>query len=216
VDRDSNFVQALEQARRQLLTQFFAERVIYPKTVVTEPEISDYYNRNPLLFAERRRFRLTTFQAKASDVTPALSAELEKVTSVEGVRGALDTHGIKYVTELASVAPEQLPLTELDAYAKAKVGDLFVNRREDGVVMLMSVVGIEEDVPMTLERARPMIEEYLRNARNRVAAAEYVATARATADIVYTQPQDAGPPGVSITQVASPQARSGMGAQVTK
>lgn len=216
VDRDTNFVQALEQARRQLLTQFFAERVIYPRTVVTDAEIADYYNRNPLLFAERRRFRLTTFQAKASDMTPALSAALQKVTSVDGVRGVLDAHGIKYVTELASVAPEQLPLTELDAYSKAKVGDLFVNSREDGVVMLMSVTGIDEDVPMTLERARPMIEEYLRNARNHAAAAEYVATARATADIVYTRPEDARPPGVTVTQAAPERAAPGIAAQVAE
>jgi EpsD family peptidyl-prolyl cis-trans isomerase len=200
IDRDAQFVQALEQARRQLLTQFFAERKIYPRTVVTEAEISDYYNQEPLLFAKRRRFRLTTFQANASDMTPAVSTELKHVNSVDAVRGVLDAHGIKYVTELASIAPEQLPLDELESYATAKVGDLFVNAREDGVVMLMSVTGIDEDVPMTLERARPMIEEYLRNSRNRSAVSEYIATARSTAHIVYTQEPDAKPAGTTLTQ----------------
>jgi plasmid stabilization system protein ParE len=47
---------------------------------------------------------------------------------------------------------------------------------------------------MTLERARPLIEEYLHNARNHAAAAEYVARARATAEIVYTEPPDTDPP----------------------
>src|SRR4051812_42452041 len=35
IDRDAAFVQALEHSRRQLLAQFFAERMIYPKTVIT-------------------------------------------------------------------------------------------------------------------------------------------------------------------------------------
>jgi EpsD family peptidyl-prolyl cis-trans isomerase len=214
IDRDASFVQALEQARRQLLAQFFAERMIFPKTVVTAAEITDYYNREPLLFAKRRRFRLTTFQANAGDVTPAVTTKLERVASVDDVRGVLDAHGIKYVTELASLGPEQLPLDELDAYARAKVGDLFINARDDGVVLLMSVTGIDEEVPMTLDRAKPMIEEYLRNARNRAAAAEYMARARANATIVYTQPEDASPAGTTLTQAEPRRGAGGIAARL--
>jgi len=204
IDRDAGFVQALEQARRKLLSQFFAERMIYPKTVISATEIADYYNKQPLLFAERRRFRLTTFQATSADLTPAVTAELEAVNSVEKVRRVLDAHGIKYTTELASISPEQLPVDELEAYSKAAVGDLFVNPRGDGSVLLMSVAAIEEDVPMTLERARPLIEEYLHNTRNQTAAAEYVARVRATAKIVYTQPPEGdSPPDVAITQTTA-------------
>jgi len=201
VDRDAGFVQALEQERRKLLSQFFAERMIYPKAIIGPAEITEYYLKQPLLFAQRRRFRLTTFQATSADVTPAVTAELMAVNSVEEVRNVLDAHGIKYTTELTSVSPEQIPVDELAAYSKASVGDLFVNSRDDGSVLLMSVAAIEEDVPMTLERARPLIEEYLHNARNQAAAAEYVARVRATAEIVYTQPPetDPPPPDVGVT-----------------
>ena len=208
IDRDAGFVQALEQSRRKLLSQFFAERMIYPKTVISAAEISDYYNRQPLLFAQRRRFRLTTFQANAADLTPAVTAELEAVNSVEKVRGVLDAHGIKYTTELASVAPEQLPVDELEAYSKAAVGDLFVSPRDDGSVLLMAVAAIEGDVPMTLERARPLIEQYLQNARNRSAAADYIARVRANAKIVYTQPEGESPPGTTITQATTEKSTS--------
>jgi peptidyl-prolyl cis-trans isomerase C len=205
IDRDPGFVQALEQSRRRLLSQFFAERMIYPKAVISAADISDYYAKQPLLFAQRRRFRLTTFQANAADVTPPIRAELEAVNSVEKVRGVLDRHGIKYTTELASVAPEQLPVDELEAFAKAAVGDLFVNPRDDGSVLLMAVAAIEEDVPMTLERARPLIEQYLQNARNQSAAAEYVARVRANAKIVYAQPKAESTPQTTITQSTAEQ-----------
>jgi EpsD family peptidyl-prolyl cis-trans isomerase len=207
IDRDAGFVQALEQTRRKLLSQFFAERMIYPKTAISATDVTNYYNEQPLLFAQRRRFRLTTFQATSADVTPAVTAELEAVSSVEKVRDVLDAHGIKYSTELASISPEQLPVDELAAFSKAAVGDLFINPRGDGSVLLMSVAAIEEDVPMTLERARPLIEEYLHNTRNQSAAAEYVARVRANAKIVYTQPPEAdSPPDMAITQTTAQQA----------
>ena len=207
IDRDAGFVQALEQARRKLLAQFFAERMIYPKTSISATDITNYYNEQPLLFAERRRFRLTTFQANSADVTPALTAELEAVHSVEEVRDVLDAHGIKYSTELASISPEQLPVEELAAFSKAAVGDLFFNPRGDGSVLLMSVAAIDEDVPMTLERAQPMIEEYLHNTRNQSAVAEYVARVRANAKIVYTQASEVDPPpDIAITQTTAQKA----------
>jgi len=71
-------------------------------------------------------------------------------------------------------------------------------------VLLMSVAAIEEEVPMTLERARPLIEEYLHNTRNQAAAAEYVARVRADAKIVYTLPPEAeSPPDIATTQTTA-------------
>lgn len=191
IDRDTAFVQSLENARRQLLAQIFAERVVYPKSVVTAAEIEDYYNREPLLFANRRKFRVTTFRAAGADVTPQVSAALKDVKSVDEVRAILDARGIKYETQLASISPEQLPVDELPTFAKASVGDLFINPAENGSVLLMSITGIDDDVPLTLERAKPMIEEFLRNTRNREATDTYLERARATAEIVYASPDDA-------------------------
>ena len=198
IERESGFVQALDQSRRKLLAQTFAERMVYPKSVVTAAEISDYYNREPLLFANRRKFRLTTFRAAGAELTPQVSAALQKVKSVDDVRGILDARGIKYETQLTSVAPEQLPVHELQAFAKASVGDLFINPGKDGSVMLMSVTAIEDDVPLSLDRAKPMIEEFLRNSRNHEATEAYLARARASAEIVYTSPEDA-PAATALT-----------------
>jgi EpsD family peptidyl-prolyl cis-trans isomerase len=191
IDRDTAFVQSLENARRQLLAQIFAERMVYPKTVVTAAEISDYYDSEPLLFANRRKFRVTTFRAADADLTPQVESALKQVKSVDEVRGILDARGIKYETQLASISPEQLPVDELPTFAKASVGDLFINPAENGSVLLMSVTGIDDDVPLTLERAKPLIEEYLRNSRNRQATDAYLERARASAKIVYASPADA-------------------------
>src|SRR3954470_6642863 len=39
IDRDADFVQALEQSRRKLLSEFFAQRMIYPKTVISTTDV---------------------------------------------------------------------------------------------------------------------------------------------------------------------------------
>jgi peptidyl-prolyl cis-trans isomerase C len=187
IDRDPQFVQALEQARRRLLVQHFAERAVYPKTPISSDEITEYYRREPLLFSNRREFHLTTFLADQADLTPKVSAELNSVSSVEQLRAVLDAHAIKYATEMVSVQPEQLPIGELPSFDKARVGDVLYSQRSGGKTLLMAVTSIENAVPLSLERARPMIEEYLRNSRNREAAERYLKSARATAKIVYTE-----------------------------
>lgn len=185
IDRDPAFVQALEQSRRRLLAQFFADRSVYPKSVITADEIAQYYRSEPLLFSDRRKFLVTTFLANRDDITSQVDTELEHVSSVEQVRGVLDQHAIKYVTQMASVVPEQVPLNQLSQFAKASVGDLFINEQNGGKVLLMSVTAIEKDVPLTLERAKPMIEGYLRNSRNKLATEEYLRHAKASANITY-------------------------------
>jgi len=211
IDRDPAFVQALELSRRQLLAQVFAERNVYPKTVVTAQEVADYYRAEPLLFANRKKFRLTTFEIDKSDMAAGVREKLDAVTSVDQVRDVLDAQGIKYVTQMTSVSPERLPVNELPAFAKAKMGDLFVNQRNDDKVLLMSVTGIEDDVPLTLERAKPMIEEYLRNWRNKEAVTQYLEQARATAKIVVASriTRESSVPAPRSTTVATETAAIG-------
>lgn len=203
IDRDPAFVQALEHARRTLLAQLFAERVVYPKEAVTAAEVTEFYRNMPLLFANRRVFRLTTFLTDEVDITPRVTDELSQAESVDLVRNVLDAHGIKHVTQMVSVAPEEIPVHELPAYAKARVGDVFFTRKEDGKMLLMAVAAIQEELPLSLEVARPRIEQYLRNARNRQATEEYLKGARSTAKIVYAEaPAPAEPPAEAPTPTA--------------
>jgi len=196
IDRDPAFVLAVEQSRRQLLAQFFAEKTVYPKAAISAEDIAEYYEAQPLLFANRKKFRLTTFVADKQDMTPAVTAEIQGVKSVDDVRSILDRHGIKYLTQMASVTPEQLPLAQLPSFEQAKVGDLFVSERASGKVTLMSVTAIDEDVPLTLESARSLIETYLVNARNKQAIDDYLQQRKTVAKIAYVlrEPTDTAAP----------------------
>jgi EpsD family peptidyl-prolyl cis-trans isomerase len=185
IDRDPAFVQALEQSRRQLLGQFFTQRNVYPKSAITAEEIQNYYKSQPLLFAERKKFRLTTFVVGQAEMTDTVRAALQDVNSIEQIRSVLDTHAIEYVTHTTNILPEQLPVNELPAFAAAKVGDLFINDQGGGKVVLMAVAAIEDDIAIPMDRAKPMIEEYLKNARNRAATADYLKQVKDSAKISY-------------------------------
>ena len=50
------------------------------ESVVTATEIAHYDNREPLLFANRRKFRLTTFRAASGDLTSQVSSALQQVS----------------------------------------------------------------------------------------------------------------------------------------
>jgi hypothetical protein len=107
---------------------------------------------------------------------------------------------------MASIVPEQVPLNQLARFSKAGVGDLFINEQNGGKVLLMSVTAIEDDVPLTLERAKPMIEGYLRNSRNKQATEEYLRQAKATAHISYLVGDEKEP--MQISPEPGTQARS--------
>jgi peptidyl-prolyl cis-trans isomerase C len=184
LDRDPVVVQAMEQARRHLLAQAYAERRVYPKTTVSLHEMEEYYRAHPALFAKRRLYRLTVFAVRDSDMSNLLAADLEKAHSEDDVRAALQRHEIKFETQPVSSAAEELPLDRVDEFAKARAGDLLIGGQTDGKTLLMSVVAVEER-PLSFEHAKAMITQYLTTVRNAQAADAYLKKLKETAKIAY-------------------------------
>jgi EpsD family peptidyl-prolyl cis-trans isomerase len=184
LDRDPAIMQAMEQARRHLLAQAYAERMVYPKTTFSPGEMEEYYRAHPALFANRRLYRLTVFAVQDSDMSSLLAADLENAHSEDDVRAALQRHEIKFETQPLSCSAEELPMNKVDEFAKAKAGDLLIGGQTGGKTLLMSVVAIEQR-PLSFEHARPMITQYLTTVRNAQAADAYLKKLKETAKIAY-------------------------------
>jgi EpsD family peptidyl-prolyl cis-trans isomerase len=182
LDRDPSVVQAIDQARRRVLAQTYAERVLYPKTPITVTEEEKYYRGHESLFEHRRLYRLTVFTVQNADLTSRLSTDLDNTHSVDDVRNVLERHEIKYETQQLNPAAEDLPLDKLDQFAKADVGDLLIAGRGDGKTSLLAVVGAEER-PLSFEHAKPVIERYLTTMRNKEATETYLKRVKETAKI---------------------------------
>jgi peptidyl-prolyl cis-trans isomerase C len=185
LNRDPTIVQALDHERRQLLARAYAERAVYPKAPISLAEEEDYYRKHPALFENRRLYRLTAFTIQNSDMNARLNTDLNAAHSAEQTRDVLDRHEIKFESQQISSAAEELPLNKLEQFATAKVGDVLVDRQQDGHTVLMSVVAIEER-PLTFEHAKPLIERYLTTVRNAEATNAYLKRVKQTAKISYT------------------------------
>ncbi|MFL6602477.1 MAG: EpsD family peptidyl-prolyl cis-trans isomerase [Steroidobacteraceae bacterium] len=212
LDRDPALVQAMEQDRRHLLAQAYAQRNVYPKTTVSPDEMEEYYRAHPALFAQRRLYRLTVFAVRDTDMSNLLAADLDKARSEDDVRAALQRHEIKFETQPVSCAAEELPLDRVDDFAKARAGDLLIGGQTDGKTLLMSVVALEER-PLSFEHAKPMITQYLTTVRNAQATDTYLKKLKEKAKIAYSPRYAAQLQGVSRSAAQSlpgaPSVRSG-------
>jgi peptidyl-prolyl cis-trans isomerase C len=185
LDRQPAVVQAMERARRQVLAQAFAERNLYARAPPTALEIDDYYRKNPILFANRRIYRVTAVAVPKVDITAGIRSELDKAHGTEQIRDLLDKHGLAYETQFISLAPEQLPLDRLTSIANAAVGDFLMIEQPDAKVLLMTVTEVQE-APISADRAKPMIRQYLMSARRKEAMEAYLEQSRAVAKIAYS------------------------------
>ena len=68
---------------------------------------------------------------------------------------------------------EQLPLSDLTKFEQARIGDVVIAPPTEGRVTVMQILAIQ-DSPITVDRAQPIIQQYLVNSRNAKALDEHL------------------------------------------
>jgi peptidyl-prolyl cis-trans isomerase C len=201
--------QSIQRARRQILAHAYAEKVLFPKTPVPLAAQQSYYDKNPALFANRKTFQIIAYTVDRADLNQSARQDFNRCHSPNEVRLVLEKHHIRYATEQLRRSSEQLPLDQLPAFAGAHEGDVIITHKSHDSDVLMVLAGIER-TPITFDRARPVIEQYLINERNRIALATYLQGARSAANISYTQHDDQTQSAIREASVeASPDAGGG-------
>jgi len=184
LDRDPGVVQALEHTRRQVLARAYVERMVFPTESISAAEQIEYYKKHPELFEHRKMYQVLVYTVKAADVADAVRAELAATHSPDEVARVLASHSYAYDTQSLTRGAEQLPLEDLPKFAAAKAGDLVIMQGHEGRVPMMLITAIQ-DSPISVDRAQPIIQQYLVNTRNARALDEHLKQARATAKIAY-------------------------------
>lgn len=184
LDRQPAVVQAIEKAKRTILARAYAESSVYARNPPTPVEIEQYFRDHPALFASRKLFRVTGFTIPKTSVSDALRSDLSRAHGTEQVRDALDKHGIQYETQFLSIAPEQMPIDRLPVFAKSVVGDVLTLDQPEAKVLVMSITEVHE-APIPLDRARPVIRQFLINSRQKDALAAYLKQSKNHAKIEY-------------------------------
>ena len=184
VDRDPRVVQALEAARREIVSRAYLEKVGEAAAKPTAEEIKKYYDEKPALFSERRVYSI---QEIAIEAKPEQVAVLrDKLTAAKNIAEFVDwlkANDYRFSGNQAVRAAEQLPLNSLESFARMKDGQAALVPAANGVQVI--VLAGSRSQPVTEEQARPAIEQFILNERKRKLIEDDVKAMRAAAKIEY-------------------------------
>lgn len=184
LDRDPRVVQQLEAAKREIVARAYIERIGEAAAKPTPEEIQKYYDDKPALFKERRIYNMQEIGIEAKpEQVETLRAQLQSAKSTNDFVEYLKANDFKFSGNQAVRSAEQLPLNMLDAFAKMKDGQAMLVPTPNGAQVI--VLAGSRMAPVTLEQARPPIEQYLLNERKRQIVDKDRKDMRAAAKIEY-------------------------------
>ncbi|MDP3584457.1 MAG: EpsD family peptidyl-prolyl cis-trans isomerase [Thiobacillus sp.] len=206
LDRDTNVVQALDAARRQILAEAYMGRKLGTSAEPTDAEVSGYFEQNPELFAQRKIYRLQEISIKApEDKRDVIRAQLEASKTLNDFGTWLKAENYEVKAAQGVKPAEQLPQAMLPQLAKMPDGQAMVMNTPDGLLVI--VLADSQTQPVTLEQAKPAIVRKLKvEARQKAAKAELDAL-KAAAKIEYMgEFTDAGKEEATPAAAAEPAA----------
>jgi EpsD family peptidyl-prolyl cis-trans isomerase len=184
LDRDPRVLQQLQAARREVLSRAYLEKAGEAASKPTPEEIAKYYEDQPALFKDRRVYSLQEIAIEASpEQIPTLRSQLEGSKNVAEFVEYLKANDLRFNGNQAVRAAEQLPLASLQTFAKMKDGQALLNVSPTGAQVI--VLAGSRSQPVTLEQAKPAIEQFLLNDRKRDIIAKDLKAMRAAATIQY-------------------------------
>ena len=213
VDRDPRVVQALEAARREIVSRAYLEKVGEAAAKPTAEEIKKYYNDKPALFSERRVYSI---QEIAIEARPEQVAVLrEKLAAAKNIAEFVEwlkANDYRFSGNQAVRAAEQLPLNSLESFARMKDGQAAIVPAANGVQVI--VLAGSRSQPVSEEQARPAIEQFILNERKRKLIEDDVKAMRTAAKIEYVGKFAEGAASAAAaatpTPVAAPAASGGL------
>lgn len=184
LDREPRIVQQIEAARREVVSRAYLERAGEAAGKPTPEEIKQYYDDKPALFKDRRIFNLQeiTIEAKPEQLAE-LKAKLESSKNIAEFVEFLRGGDYRFTANQAVRAAEQLPLASLGTFAGMKDGQALLNSTPTGAQVI--VLAGSRSQPVTLDQAKPAIEQFLLNDRKRELIAKDLKALRDAATIEY-------------------------------
>jgi EpsD family peptidyl-prolyl cis-trans isomerase len=184
LDRDPRVVQQIEVARRDIISRAYLEKLGEGAPKPTSAEVEAYYQAHPALFSQRRVYNLQEVNIEASpEQVETLKKTLLGSKSFPDFVAYLKANNLRFTGGEAVRAAEQLPLAAVDQFGKMKDGQAIFNVRPTGAQVINLAASRSE--PVTLDRARPAIEQFLLNERKRKLIADDLAALRGAAKIDY-------------------------------
>lgn len=185
LDRDPMVVQALDAARRQILSEAYLARKLGTPAEPSDAEISEYYDNNPEIFSERKIYQLQEVAIRTQDdkQKAAVREKLGKIDNLEQFVTWLKSEKYQYNLGQAVKAAEQLPRAILPNLAKIPKGQAVVINAPDGLLVL--VVADTRAQPVAKDKAKPVIARLLTTEKRQAAIKAEVDALKAKAKVEY-------------------------------
>lgn len=184
LDRDPMVVQAIDAARRQILAEAYMGRKLGTPAAPSDAEITDYYNKHPELFSNRKVYRLQEISIKAPKAKhDAIRAQMSASKTLNDFGAWLKAENLPAQAAQGVKPAEQLPLQILPRLAQMSNGQAMVVNAPDG--LLVVVLADTQKQPVTLEQARPVISRLLQTQTRQQAAKAELDALKSAAKIEY-------------------------------
>lgn len=209
LDREPKTLQAIEAARREVLSRAYLEQVSSAVPKPTETEIKEYYAQHPELFAERRIFSLREIAIQAgADFLPKLQQYMVEPRNMQQLADWLRGENVKFNANAVTKPAEQLPLEMVKNIHQLKDGQIGIVRSGNSILVLE--VAASRSVPVEEKAAQPVIEQFLFNQRKTEFAKTELKNLRAAGKIEYlgefTAPETSG--AATAAETVAPAAAS--------
>lgn len=187
LDRNPQVMQAIENAKTQILAQAYLENKVSSLAKPTSAEITDYRTKHADIFANRKIYITDelVFTVETSN-----SAELQSLSksakSLKDVTQWLNAHQIKYALTRAAHAAETMPPPLLTKFSQMAIGEvIFINANgTNGRTMAASLSEVKE-VPISEKDSKPLIERILSEQKRKDTAEAEMKRLRGAAKIEY-------------------------------
>jgi len=205
LDRDPQVMQAIEDAKRQILAQAYVERAVAASSTENSDEIRKFYQDNPALFERRRIYRVHELAVVAPrEKLDALKAATAGAKSIEDVAAWLKAQKLVFQEAISSRPAEQIPVNILAQVFGMREGQIAAIATSQGasVVQLLQA----QEASLSEQQAKPVIERYLQSRKLLATAQAEVKKLRDHARIEYlgefeaarAQPASSGAAGGAV------------------
>lgn len=185
LDRDPRIMQAIESARRDILSRSYMEQVAAAASKPTTDEVRDYYAKHPELFGQRRvyQFQEMAIQGSGPEFLAKLQERVPTFKSMRDISTWLNAEGVKFAVNTTAKAAEQLPLELLPRIHQMKDGQFGLVPARDGVMIMQLIAS--RSAPTDEATATPFIEQFLGNKSRTEAVEREVKALREQAKLEY-------------------------------
>ena len=227
LDRKPQVMQAIEDAKAQILVQSYLETRVSGLAKPSASEIADFRAKHQDIFANRKVY-ITDEALFALDEGSA--DQLEKIAksakTLKDLEQWLKAHQVKYVVNHLQHAAETLPPQLLTQFGKMAIGQVvFIGANGPNArTMAVSMAEIK-DVPISEKDSKPLIEKILTEQKRKLAVGAEIKRLHEAAKIEYiikkydpaNAPKVEGPvPEAKLVNDAQEQSKQKMESAVNK